>query len=335
MPAPATLSGSRVAPLSLRIALGNHAHVADIKNGSIAIPGVEADFVSVSPMIAAYRRMVRDLEFDVSELAPTTYLTAKAFGAPFTGLPLVMTRRFHHAGLLCRDDAGISAPQDLHGQRVGVRAYTVTAGVWTRGVLMREYGLDATQVTWVVDDEEHVAQLRLPANVVHAPAGRSLEAMMVDGEIAAGFAGAAGIGNAPARVACHDLFPDAEEREAAWFRRTGVYPIHGVIVIKDELLAQHPWLAGAIFEAFCAAKDRYLDRLADGSADGAEDRRYRKLMSLVGDPLPYGLTANRPAIETLIEYAVLQGVMPRRLSVEELFLDLDAEPAPALQRART
>jgi 4,5-dihydroxyphthalate decarboxylase len=321
MPAPATAPSAQVAPLPLKIALGNHAHVADIKNGSIPIPGVSPDFVSVSPMIAAYRRMVRDVEFDISELAPTTYLTAKAFGAPFTALPLVMTRRFHHAGLLCRVDAGIHRPHDLHGQRVGVRAYTVTAGVWTRGVLMDEYGLDATKVTWVVDDEEHVAQLQLPANVVHAPAGRSLEAMMVDGEIAAGFAGAAGLGNAPARVECRDLFPDAEEREAEWFRRTGVYPVHGVIVIKDRLLEQHPWLAGAVFEAFCAAKARYLDRLADGSANSAEDRRYRTLMQLVGDPLPYGLASNRPAIETLIDYAVHQGVMPRRLAVEELFLD--------------
>jgi 4,5-dihydroxyphthalate decarboxylase len=335
MPAPATSQSNRAALLPLKIALGNHAHVAEIKDGSIPIPGVIPDFVSVSPMIAAYRRMVRDLEFDISELAPTTYLTAKAFGAPFTALPLVMTRRFHHAGLLCRADAGIREPKDLHGRRVGVRAHTVTAGVWTRGVLMNEYGLDTSKVTWVVDDEEHVAQLQLPSNVVHAPAGRSLEAMMVDGEIVAGFAGAAGIGNAPARVDCHDLFPDAEEREAAWFRRTGVYPIHGVIVIKDRLLEQHPWLAGAVFEAFCAAKARYLDRLADGSADGAEDRRYRKLMKLVGDPLPYGLGVNRPAIQILIDYAVQQGVMPRRLSVEELFLDPVAEPSPAFQRATT
>src|SRR6202030_27617 len=108
-------------------------------------------------------------------------------GAPFVALPIFVLRRFHHAGLLVRPDAGIKTPKDLEGRKVGVRAYSVTTGVWTRAVLIDEYGLDSSKVTWVVDDEEHVTQLKLPANVVHAPEGKSLQSMMKAGEIQAGF----------------------------------------------------------------------------------------------------------------------------------------------------
>src|SRR5215212_8985887 len=138
--------------------------------------------------------MVRNVEFDVCELAPTTYIIARAFGAPFVALPIFVMRRFHHGGLLVRSDADIQNPKDLEGKKVGVRAYSVTTGVWTRGILVDEYGLDSSRVTWVVDDEEHVEQLRLPPNVVHVAEGKSLAGMMAAGEIQAGFAANAGIG---------------------------------------------------------------------------------------------------------------------------------------------
>ena len=157
--------------LKLDVAIADYPHTAAILNGSIAIDGVEPNFIRIVPQIAAYRRMVRRVEFDVCEIAPTTYMIARALGAPFIALPISLMRRFHHGGLLVHPDAGIKHPKDLEGRKVGVRAYSVTTGVWTRGILMDEYGLDSSKVTWVVDDEEHVTQLRLPANVVHAPEG--------------------------------------------------------------------------------------------------------------------------------------------------------------------
>src|SRR6201991_2969925 len=120
-----------------------------LKNGSVPIRGIAPEFVNVVPQIAAFRRMVRDLEFDVCELAPTTYIIARSFGAPYVALPIFVMRRFHHAGLLVRPDAGIKTPKDLEGKKVGVRAYSVTTGVWTRAVLIDEYGLDSSKVTWV------------------------------------------------------------------------------------------------------------------------------------------------------------------------------------------
>src|SRR5580658_11109245 len=161
----------------LTIAVAEYPHTSAIRNGSIPIEGVEAEIVTVEPQIGAFRRMVRQVEFDVCEIAPTTYIIARAYGAPFVALPIFVLRRFHHAGLLVRPDAGIKTPKDLEGRQVGVRAYSVTTGVWTRGIFINEYGLDSAKVTWVVDDEEHVTQLKLPSNVIHTPPGRSLAEM--------------------------------------------------------------------------------------------------------------------------------------------------------------
>src|SRR5215471_14550822 len=180
----------------LKIALGTYGHTAALKDGRVTIAGIEPDFIEVVPIIGAFRRMVRDLEFDVCEMAPTTYMIARALGAPFIALPIFLMRRFHHGGFVVRPDSGIKVPKDLEGKRVGVRAYSVTTGVWTRGIFVNEYGLDSSKVTWVVDDEEHVTSLRLPDNVIHAPEGKSLAGMMASGELQAGFTGPAGIGRA-------------------------------------------------------------------------------------------------------------------------------------------
>jgi 4,5-dihydroxyphthalate decarboxylase len=317
----------------LNIAVAEYPHTKAILSGSIPIEGVEPRFANVVPQIAAYRRMVRDVEFDVCELAPTTYIMARAYGAPFVALPIFVSRAFHHGGLLVRPDAGIKSPRDLEGKKVGVRAYSVTTGVWTRGILIDEYGLDSSKVTWVVDDEEHVRELKLPPNVIHAPETTSLVEMMAKGEISAGFSGNAGLGRAGKPTAgwdvkkippadYPDLFPDAKSLEAAWFKRTGIYPMHGTIVVKDSVLREHPWVARSLHDAYSAAKKEWLTALRTGSADAASDRKYRELTAIVGeDPLPFGIERNRATIEALEIYALKQGLLPRRMPIEELFVD--------------
>jgi 4,5-dihydroxyphthalate decarboxylase len=320
----------------LTIAVATAGHTAAVKDGSVPIEGIAANFVEVVPIIAAFRRMVRDLEFDVCELAPTTYLIARARGAPYVALPIFVMRRFHHGGFVVRPDAGIKVPKDLEGKRVGVRAYSVTTGVWTRGIFSNEYGLDAGKVTWVVDDEEHVTTLKLPDNVVHAPPGKSLAGMMASGELQAGFTGPAGIGRSGAPTAnweqggqtpaqnYPELIADSAAVEAEWYRRTGIYPIHGTIVVKTDVLNKHPWIARALYEAFSAAKYGYVERLERGVGDSDTDKRYRGLMPLVGDPLPYGMKANRASIEALMSYALQQKLIPERMPIEQAFVDPEA-----------
>ncbi|HKB09769.1 MAG TPA: PhnD/SsuA/transferrin family substrate-binding protein [Vicinamibacterales bacterium] len=317
-------------PVHLTLAVAEYPHTAAVRNGSIPIEGVDAEFVTVKPQIAAFRRMVRQVEFDVCELAPTTYIIARAYGAPFVALPIFVQRRFHHAGLLVRPDAGIGTPKDLEGRQVGVRAYSVTTGVWTRGILIDEFGLDASKVVWVVDDEEHVTQLPLPANVVHAPEGRSLAELMASGQLAAGFQGNSGVGRTGAPTGAWqtveadypDLFPDAEALEADWYRRTGIYPMHGTIVVKDSVLNEHPWVAASLFKAFSQAKNEWLAQL---DANGSLDKKYTALRGTVGhDPLPYGLEPNVATIRALEETAFKQGLTPRRMRLDELFVDPEA-----------
>ena len=317
----------------LKIAIAEHPHTAAIRNGSIPIEGVDAEFVTVKPQIGAFRRMVRDVEFDVCELAPTTYIIARAYGAPFVGLPIFVVRRFHHGGLLVRPDAGIDTPKDLEGKKVGVRAYSVTTGVWLRQVLIDEFGLDSSKVTWVVDDEEHVTQLQLPPNVAHVAPGDSLADMMARGELVAGLEGAAGIGRTGAPTGgwqeveadYPDLLPNAARLEAEYFARTGIYPMHGTIVVKDSILAEHPWIAQSLYKAFDQAKKEWLARLDAGEATTAGDKKYLKLRDIVGyDPLPYGIEENRKTIEALEQTAFKQGLTPRRMSMGELFVDPQA-----------
>ena len=314
----------------LKIAIAEHPHTSAIRSGAIPIDGVEPEFVTVKPQIGAFRRMVRDLEFDVCEIAPTTYIIARAYGKPFVALPIFVVRRFHHSGLLVRPDAGIRTPKDLEGRNCGVRAYSVTTGVWTRQVLIDEFGVDNDKITWFVDDEEHVQELALPPNVRHVPAGSSLAGMMEKGEIVAGFAAAAGIGRTGAPTGgwqeveadYPDLFPDAEALEADYYRRTGIYPMHGTIVVKDAVLAAHPWIARSLYDAFDEAKRQWLAKLDTGEAASAGDKKYLKLREIVGDdPLPYGIDENRATIEALEQTAFKQGLTPRRMTIDELFVD--------------
>lgn len=319
------------AGVRLTIAVADYPHTAAVRSGAIPIEGVDAEIVTVKPQIAAFRRMVRNLEFDVCEVAPTTYIIARAHGVPITALPIFVMRNFHHRGLLVRPDAGVRGPRDLEGRQVGVRAYSVTTGVWTRSILIDEYGVDISRITWVIDDEEHVTQMPLPANVIHAPAGRSLAQMMADGELVAGFAGNAGIGRSGTptgggwkteEVDYPELFPDYKDLEADWFGRTGIWPMHGTVVVKDSVLAEHPWVARSLFNAFSQAKSEWLARLKGGHITNATDQRYAAVRPVVGDdPLPYGVAANLPTIQALEETAFDQKLTPRRMTVAELFID--------------
>jgi len=317
-------------------AVGRYPHVADLREGRIAPSGYELAFVDVDPMIAAYRRMVRTLAYDICEVAVTTYVVAKAFNKGFTALPIPLNHMFHFGDIQVGLDTGIATPADLAGRRVGVRAYTVTTGVWVRGILQNEYGVDPAAITWITDDEEHVQEYVAPPNV-RASDGESLVDLFQEGKIDAAFAGRAGLGRSgapragwekgnaasPAVLSTREfraLFPNAAELDAAWFTRTGIYPMHGVLCVRDSVIAANPELPRALFEAFSRAKDAYLAKLRRDGAQDADDEKWVALQAIVGpDPLPYGLEANVKTIEALIEYALQQKLLATRMTPEELF----------------
>jgi 4,5-dihydroxyphthalate decarboxylase len=304
----------------LTIALGKHGQVEDIRSGAIGIEGVELAFRNFDRMPDAYRIMARTAEFDICELAPTTYLMARESGLPITALPLPMTRQFRHRGLQRLRNSSIRTPKQLEGRGVGLRAYSVTAPVWTRGILAEEYGVDLDRITWFKQDEEHVTSYVPPSNVAEAPPGKNLADMMRAGELEVAFAGLAGVGSGQ-DLDLVEFFDDADQRDEDLYGRTGIYPIHGVIVIRNDVLRANPELARNMFDAFTRARDKYWGRVTSGAAKDKEDLRYLKLAQVVGDPLPYGLEENYRSFEALIRFANHQKLIARAPAVGDAFPD--------------
>ena len=288
-----------------------------LKDGTVKPRSFEFDFVEVDPLIAAFRRMVRGAEFDICEMAFTTYICARAFGKPMTAVPVFLIRAFHHGAILANINSGIRSPKDLEGKRVGVnRGYTVTTGVWARGILEKEYGVDLSKITWVLSGDEHVAEYRPPANVVPIETGKKMGDMLAAGELAA----AIGIEVDSPNV--RPLIADAFEAGVAALRRRGLYPINHTVVIRNELIAAHPQLAADVFDAFAAGKRLYLDRLESDAIEKPTevDELHKRVMQITGDPLPYGIAPNRQVIEELIGHALKQGIISKPVTVEELFV---------------
>jgi 4,5-dihydroxyphthalate decarboxylase len=309
-----------MAGITLRTATGAQGATRALLDGTVTPGRYALEFAEIADgpaLIQAFRRMVRGLEFDVCEMAFTTYLCAKAHGKPFTALPIFLVREFHHGAISHSASAGASSPHDLEGRRVGVnRGYTVTTGVWARGILQDEYGVDLTRVTWVRSGDEHVAEYRPPANVVALEPGQDLAEMVATGELAAG------IGVAADRPDVVPLIPDAAEAGLRALRERGLYPINHLVVVRDELLAAHPDLAADIFAAYTEAKDRYVERLRQGTVETPTpaDIRYQRVMAITGaDPLPYGIEPNRAMIELLIRHAVSQQILERPPAARDLF----------------
>lgn len=287
-----------------------------LKSGEVNPRTVALDWIEVDPLIAAFRRMVRQHEFDICELAITTYLCARAYGARFTALPIFLVRGLHHGAILRSTDSPVIRPENLNGTRVGVnRGYTVTTGVWARGILAREYGVDLSSITWVLSGDEHVADCVPPPNVVPVEAGGDIAELVRSGELAAAIGVPAGPGLVP-------LIEDPDQAAFAAMAGTGLYPINHLVVVRDELLAAHPDLGIDLFESFSASKQRYVADLLGGAIGSPDttDRMYRRVHEVLGvDPLPYGIEPNRAMLQRLIDHAVEQGILPDRPRVEDLF----------------
>ena len=220
-----------MAELKLKTVTRSQGNNQALKDGTVKPRTFAFEFEEVDPLIAAFRRMVRGNEFDICEMAITTYICAKAHGKPMTAVPVFLVRAFHHGAILVNAKAGIRTPKDLEGRKIGVnRGYTVTTGVWARSILQDEHGVDLSKVTWVLSGDEHVAEYRAPANVVPIEKGKAMGDMLASGELA----GAIGVDVKAPDV--KPLIPNALEAGLTALRQRGHYPINHTVVIKDELI---------------------------------------------------------------------------------------------------
>ncbi|MGH8688789.1 MAG: phosphate ABC transporter substrate-binding protein [Burkholderiales bacterium] len=268
----------------MKALLGDYAVTAAFKRRA------PLEFEDVKPPSAGFKRVVRGLEFDLAELAITTFLMAKAAGKPYRLLPAVVLARMQHGRLVRNAERGPLAPRELEGKRIGVRSYSVTTGMWIRGILAEDHGLDCDRITWVTFEEAHVAEFRDPPNVERAPAGTKLEALLLAGEIDAAVTGDAPI--ADPRIV--PVIPDPEGAARDWRTRTGAIQINHVVAVKDTVSRTDA--------------DGLL-RLLGESAAAAGNPEFN----------PVGLEANRRNLEVAIDYVHRQRLIPRRYPVEELF----------------
>jgi 4,5-dihydroxyphthalate decarboxylase len=290
--------------LTLRSAIASYPHVRALKDGRITSSRVDFAWDDVPNITRAFRRMVRTLDFDLCEIALTTMAQAHAYGKPITALPIVVMRGFHHAALVCAKDSPLTGPKDLIGKRIGVRAFSQTTGIWLRGILLDDYGVDHRAITWVTEEDAHVAEYPDPPNVVRIAPGQDLKAMLLSGQIDAGIALA---GLDPTSV--RPVIPDPAAAAADWFKRTGAYPVNHLLCLKSALIAAHPWLPDELESLFIAAKQ---------AAD--EPSTESRFVPIVGpDVLPYGLERNRAGIELCLRYAAEQGLIPHAYQTAELF----------------
>lgn len=293
-------------PLALRTNLADYPNTLAIKQRRVTSDVVHLDF-SGAPRSAhdGFKPMVRNNAFDAGELAIVTYLQARAFRKPFVMLPVpVLGRRQHHCIGFNRE-LGHLDPRDIEGRKVGVRTYAQTTGLWVRGILQHEYGVDIDKVQWMTVDEGHLLEYRDPPNCERLPAGSSLAKMMLDGELAAAILGL----EMPADPRIATLIPDPHAAAQRWCEREGLIPINHVFVVHESLSRERPDVVCEIFRML------------------AESRAQAPAAALETLP-PLGLEANRKGLALAIDWAYEQKIIPRRLEVDELFDDTTASLCP-------
>jgi 4,5-dihydroxyphthalate decarboxylase len=264
-----------------------------LHNGSIGSDLVDLDFAEVEEVSDHFKPMVREMAYDCGELAIVTHLQAKAYGKAWSLLPVAVSGKFHHKSIAYNTSKGELTPADLPGRRVGVRTYSQTTGVWVKGILQHEYGVDLDSVTWVTFQDAHLAEHVDPPSCRRAPEGKKLKDMLLSGELDAGMLGS----NMPKDDRIRSLIPDPAAAEQDWAARHGVTPINHVFVVRTELCEARPDVVRELYRMLAEARS-------------------------AGDsPLPLGLDADWKALDLVSQYAFEQHVIPRRFSVEELFAD--------------
>jgi 4,5-dihydroxyphthalate decarboxylase len=283
-------------PLRLRTVLGNYPHVAPLRDGRVKSPRVELEFIDITPLPVAFRRILREGDLDLCEMAVASHLLGHEAGRPIAALPIPLWGRLPHCNLLCPLDSSIRTPSDLARQRVGVRSYAQTSGVWVRGILRAAHGVDVDSITWITMEDAHIAEFVDPPNAVRAAPGSRLRDLLQAGEIQA-IMGERDIDPAGVRT----VIPDADASGRAWAAAQGVDPVHHIVTLRREILEGRPWLAAELMRMFDEA--RTMTRQAHT------------------DTVPrYGLEPNRRSLDMILGFSFEQKLTRRRYAADEIFI---------------
>jgi 4,5-dihydroxyphthalate decarboxylase len=318
--------------LQLTLACGPYDRTEALRTGVVQPEGIDLLYVPIQSPPELFARMVHKASFDVAELSLSLYLQLRNRGDfPFVALPIFPSRMFRHSYVFVKSDAGIDSPADLAGKRIGVQEYHQTAGVWIRGILSGSYGVDFSGVSWFeggVNAPRHsdpAIDLRPEGDldITFIGSDTCLDEWLAAGRIDA-YLGA----RAPRSFGTVDtirrLFPDARAEERSWFRQTGVFPIMHTLVVREDVLDRHPWIAETLFKAFEAAKRWCLEQMRfSGSSRYTLPWLHAALEEIDelfgGDPWPYGVDRNRTPLEMLAGFLVEQRFVPVAPSIDEMF----------------
>jgi 4,5-dihydroxyphthalate decarboxylase len=278
--------------------LGDYPVTLPIKQGQVPSDLVEFEFADIKVANTGFKPLVREAKFDAGELAIVTYLQAKSFNKPYVLLPALVVARAQHHTIAYNSERGELKPSDLAGKRVGVRAYSVTTGVWVRGILEQQYKVDLDKVHWVTFEDPHVAEYKDPPGLERAPAGKNMAQMLLDGDL-----DAAVVGDKLPDPRLKMLIPDAETAAKTWAAEHGD-PINHMLVIRSEISQKRPDVVREVFRIFKESRDIAI---RGGNKNAAK--------------LHYGVEANRQALESVIDITYRQKLIPRRYTVDELFDD--------------
>jgi 4,5-dihydroxyphthalate decarboxylase len=302
------------------MAVSEYDHVRDVVDGRVEVDGVDLTCLTL-PVEEIFFRFTKFREWEISELSLAKYCALRSRGDDsLRGIPVFPSRVFRHSALFVRPDGPVDAPEALRGGRVGIPEWTVTATVYGRGILEHEYGVGLRDVTWVQGGTNEpgraeTLEVELPAGVtVERVADRSLNDLLLVGELDAILAPHPPTAATDGSGRIVRLFGDPRAVEEASYRRTGVFPIMHLIVLRADVDDAHPWLAASLVKAFSEARDRSLARLLDANAS-----RFPVMWRPEEAAWPYGIEPNRTTLEAFLRFAHEQGVCARALAPEELF----------------
>lgn len=277
---------------TLKVLLGNYPHTAPLKSGAVRSDRFDLAFIEIEPVWDGFKGMIRDDKYDVSEMAVVTYLLAKAHGKQLAALPAIMTGRFQHPYAIYNATKGPMSPADLNGKRVGIRSFTTTTGAWIRGILANDYGVDLNSIEWITFEDPHVAEYK--DTTKRAPAGKKIVPMLLDGELDAV------LGETSNDPRAKPLFGDPQAEAKRWYAKHKAVSINHLVVMRSADVAADPETAREIYRLLLESK-----RLAGAPADP--------------DPIPFGIEANRTSLSLIAEYAYQQQLIPKPISVDDMF----------------
>jgi len=312
--------------LQLTLAAGDYDSIAALKDGTVQPDGIELTILTDMTAEVRHARMLRDRHFDIAELSMSNYMVAKDNGLPFIAIPVFLHRRFRHGFVFVNTSKGIAKPTDLIGKKVGVGSYHATANLWMRGILEHEFDLPHKQIHWFKQVEEKIPWQAPPGlRIEKLPRGKDIVAMLLDGELDAVIDPEVIPPVANKDPCVRRLFPNYRDLEIAYFKRTGIFPIMHTTAIRQEIVDQHPWVPASLMRAFEQSKTLSYKRMENPRiVPLAWFRSFVEEQEEIfaSDPWIYGLgAANRKNVETLMQYSHEQGLIGRKMAMEELFID--------------